>query len=63
MFPVLFHTRALTRKIGGDESRDEPGLINKILRLEQECERIHSIMNNLECLMTNAFLTMHLKFT
>ena len=28
--------------------RKEPGLLNKVLRLEQEGERLHQIMNTLE---------------
>ena len=28
--------------------RAEPGMVNKILRLEQEGERLHAVMNDLE---------------
>ena len=54
-YPVLFPTRSLTRKMMELSLffpkfvRDEvPGMINKILRLEQEGESIHAKMNRLE---------------
>ena len=54
-YPVLFPTRSLTRKmmelslVFPKFVRDEvPGMINKILRLEQEGESIHAKMNRLE---------------
>ncbi len=28
--------------------RDEPGMVNKILRLEQDGERLHALMNDYE---------------
>ena len=55
VFPVLFPTRSLTRKMAELSlvmpkfvREEEPGMINKILRLEQEGESIHAKMNRLE---------------
>ena len=55
VFPVLFPTRSLTRKMVELSlvmpkfvREEEPGMINKILRLEQEGEAIHAKMNRLE---------------
>ena len=54
-YPVLFPTRSLTRKMMELSlvfpkfvRHDVPGMINKILRLEQEGESIHAKMNRLE---------------
>ena len=51
IFPVLFPTRNLTKKISlvlPTFIRNEPGMLNKILRLEQEGEHLHSLMNRAE---------------
>ena len=54
VFPVLFPKRTLTRKmielslVMPKFVREQPSLLNKILRLEQEGERLHAIMNRSE---------------
>ena len=54
MFPVMFPKRNLTRKmielslVFPRFIREQPGLINFILRLEQEGEHIHAPMNKSE---------------
>ena len=55
IFPVMFPERSLTRKMIELSlvmptiiRRERPGMINKILRLEQEGEHIHAVINRLE---------------
>jgi hypothetical protein len=59
IFPVLFPTRTMTRKMVEMSLvvprfiREQPGMINKILRLEQEGERLHSVFNSAENKLKN----------
>ena len=54
VFPVFFPNRNITRKMIEYSLvlprfiREKKGLMNKILRLEQEGERLHSEYNNIE---------------
>ena len=54
IFPVMFPEICLTRKmvemslVMPKFIRDHPGLLNKILRLGQEGEHIHALMNRSE---------------
>ena len=61
LFPVMFPKRSLTRKMIKLSlvmpkiiRREEPGMINKILCLEQEEEHIHAVINRLERNLTMA---------
>ena len=59
MFPKMFPQRNLTRKMAEYSLvlprfiREKGSLMNKILRLEQEGERLHAVLNGLESSLRN----------
>ena len=59
LFPKMFPQRNLTRKMAEYSLvlprfiREKGSLMNKILRLEQEGERLHAVLNGLESSLRN----------